>query len=211
LVMLVGIAPLVFTAAYRAFVPARPTPGINIRFIGGLINEIAVLTLFVCLLRRQGRTLATVGLSFRWTDIPKGAGLFLLTDIGSYDLHRWFQNAYFFWNGKYFEFRDSSQLDAGAFLPLLLIYSCAAPLFEETLVRGYLMTELIESSFPVWMAVVASVMLQTSYHLYYGVAGALFLSFGFLVSAVYFALSRKLMPVILAHLFWNLTAYLNWH
>jgi membrane protease YdiL (CAAX protease family) len=74
------------------------------------------------------------------------------------------------------------------------------------------MTELIATSCPVWLATIASVALQTSYHLYYGVAGAGFVSFGFAVSAIYFARSRRLAPVILSHLFWDLTATLwNWH
>ncbi len=74
------------------------------------------------------------------------------------------------------------------------------------------MTELIGLSWPVSLAALASVALQISYHLYYGVGGALSVGAGFVVSAVYFAKSRKLMPVILSHFLWDLTAtYLNWH
>lgn len=207
LVMLVGFAQLVVFGIYVLFVPAPAFAGYsNPRLVNGLIHETATLTLFLCLLRRQGRTLATVGLAFDWKDIPQGVGLFLLSYVGSHILLRHFQLAYFFWNGHYFQFRDSAALDAGASLTLYLTYAFAAPFFEETLVRGYLMTELTESFCPAWMAVIASIILQTSYHLYYGVAGALYLSFGFAVSAIYFALSRKLWPVILSHLFWNLTA-----
>jgi membrane protease YdiL (CAAX protease family) len=101
---------------------------------------------------------------------------------------------------------------AGASTMLILIYDVASPVFEETLVRGYLMTELIGLSWPVWLAATVSFALQGSYHLYYGLPGALTLSSGFAILAIYFAISRRLWPVILAHFFWDLTAtYTYWH
>lgn len=211
--MLVGFLPLVISAVYLLLVPVQVNPAsANYLFSGGLVREIAVLVLFICLLRRQGRGLQTVGLTFHWTDLPKGVGLFLLSYLGSYFAYWCAQSAFYFWNQRYFSFRDSTQLYSGASGFLIFIYYVAAPLFEETLVRGYLMTELIGVACPVWIATAASVVLQTAYHLYYGFAGALYLGFGFAVSAIYFARSRKLFPVILSHLLWDLTAlYLSWH
>jgi membrane protease YdiL (CAAX protease family) len=207
LVMLVGFAPLVVSAVYLLFVSLPfPSGYTNFRFASGLTYEVVTLTLFLCLLRRQGRTLSTIGLTFHWTDIPAGFGLFLLSYLGSYVFIWRAQKAYFFWHGTYFHFRDSAPLYAGASFVLFAVYCTAAPFFEETLVRGYLMTELIGISCPVWMAAIASTVLQTTYHLYYGIPGALFVGFGFALSSIYFALSRKLAPVILSHLFWNLTA-----
>lgn len=93
-------------------------------------------------------------------------------------------------------------------IPLLLLN----PFFEETLVRGYLMTELIELRHSVALAVVVSLAVQTSYHLYYGIYGALTVGSGLSVFALYYAKSRRLTPVILAHLLWDLTALLGaWH
>ncbi len=86
------------------------------------------------------------------------------------------------------------------------LYLLAAPIFEETIVRAYLMTELIELSWPPWLAVVLSFLLQGSYHLYYGVSGAILVSAGFVVLSIYFAKSRRLMPVLLCHLLWDLCA-----
>jgi len=207
LIMLVGFAPLVVAAVYLLFVPLQlPAGYVNFRFLSGLTYEIATLSLFLCLMQRQGRALRTIGLTFHWTDIPTGLGLFLLSYLGSYFLAWCAQISYFFWNHTYFHFRDSAPLYAGASVVLFAVYSFAAPFFEETLVRGYLMTELIGVACPVWMATIASIMLQTTYHLYYGISSALFVGFGFAVSSIYFARSRKLVPVILSHLFWDLTA-----
>ncbi|HEY6306035.1 MAG TPA: CPBP family intramembrane glutamic endopeptidase [Candidatus Angelobacter sp.] len=122
------------------------------------------------------------------------------------------QHVHLFWTGEHLHARNAQDIFAGASTILLVAYITAAPIFEETLVRGYLMTELIGLSWPAWLAAGASVALQTSYHLYYGLEGALSLGAGFVVSAVYFARSRRLMPVILSHLLWDLTAtYFSWH
>lgn len=213
LIILLGFLPLVISAVYLLLVPVQfNAANANYRFSGGLVREFGILILFICLLRRQGRGLQTIGLKFQWTDLPKGFGLFLLSYLGSYFAYWCAQSAFYFWNQRYFQFRDSTQLYASASGFLLFVYFLAAPFFEEILVRGYLMTELIGVSCPVWIATAASMVLQTTYHLYYGFAGALYLGFGFAVSSIYFARSRKLVPVILSHLLWDLTAmYLNWH
>jgi membrane protease YdiL (CAAX protease family) len=88
-------------------------------------------------------------------------------------------------------------------------YAISAGIFEETLVRGYLMTEMIALGKPVWLATIASIVLQTSYHVYYGFAGALSISGLFIVFAVYFAFSRRLGPVILAHSCWDVAVTLS--
>jgi len=91
---------------------------------------------------------------------------------------------------------------------LLLAYSISSPIFEETLVRGYFTTELIELGQPVWRATLASIVLQASYHLYYGLAGAVSISGVFIVFALYFARSRRVFPVLLAHAYWDLAVTL---
>lgn len=213
LVMLVGFLPLIVSAVYLLLVPVQFNVGhTNYRFSSGLAHEFAILTLFVCLLRRQGRGLKSVGLSWHWIDLLKGFGLFALSRIASYFFYWRAQSAYYYWNRTYFQFRDYSAIFAGASITLLFVYGFAASWFEELLVRGYLMTELIGVSCPVWLATAVSIALQTSYHLYYGFAGAAWVSIGFAISAIYFAHSRRLMPVVLSHFFWDLTAtYLRWH
>lgn len=95
---------------------------------------------------------------------------------------------------------------------LLVPFLFVNPFFEEILVRGYLMTEIIELRSSVVLAVLASLILQTSYHLHYGIAGALSLGTGLALFALYYTKFRRLMPVIVAHLLWDLTALLGaWH
>jgi membrane protease YdiL (CAAX protease family) len=73
------------------------------------------------------------------------------------------------------------------------------PFFEELIVRAYLMTEIKALTGSTAMAVAVSVVLQASYHLYYGWFGALTVAFSFLVFAVYYARSGRAVPVIVAH------------
>lgn len=213
LVLLVGFAPLVLSGFYQWFIPiAGSVSTTNLRFYSGLVHQAATLTLFLTLLKRQDRSVKDIGLAFHWLDLPKGFGLFLLSYISMILVSGTFRYVYFFWRGSAPHFRDPRVIFGGASAILFVIYTIAAPIFEETLVRGYLMTELIGLSWPVSLAASASVALQISYHLYYGVGGALSVGAGFVVSAIYFAKSRKLMPVILSHFLWDLTAiYLNWH
>jgi len=88
----------------------------------------------------------------------------------------------------------------------MLVYAAGASFFEEIIVRGYVTTELIGLSSPVWLATMASVLLQTSYHVYYGFHGAIVASGTFIIFGFYFAVSRRLLPVILGHLFFDVIA-----
>jgi hypothetical protein len=51
-----------------------------------------------------------------------------------------------------------------------------------------------------WLLAAAfSVLVQFSYHLYYGWEGAIALSFLFLVFSIYYARTQKATPIIVAH------------
>ena len=83
------------------------------------------------------------------------------------------------------------------------------PFFEELVVRAYLMTEITELTGSTVWAFILSVVVQFSYHLYYGWAGAISLSFQFLVFALYYAHSRRALPVVLAHDFFDVYGMLR--
>lgn len=87
-----------------------------------------------------------------------------------------------------------------------LIFLIINPWFEELIFRGYLMTELSKLT-SVSVAIVASTLVQTSYHLYQGWANVLMLAGVFFVSSVYYARTRRLFPVILAHMIADLLPF----
>lgn len=201
LVLLVTVAPLVLKAfLYLIYWPLKPSPTYTrIGIIYNLFHEFISLVVVAYVLRRQRRSFRTIGMGFHWGDPLKGValamgGLFLSTmfSIG-------IRNASFLMTGTFGEARDPRVFYAGVTPLLSLIYGLGSSIFEETMVRGFLMTEMISLKKPVWMAALASIVLQTSYHVYYGIPGALSLSGVFIVSALYFARARRLLPVIISH------------
>jgi membrane protease YdiL (CAAX protease family) len=81
--------------------------------------------------------------------------------------------------------------------------------FEELIVRAYLMMEIKELTGSTVLAVISSVVVQASYHLYYGWMGALCVAFMFLTFAIYFARSRQALPIIIAHEIFDLYALIR--
>lgn len=208
LILAVVFAGSILGSIYLAFHPTAPSFS-NMRLFTGISDEISGLLLFLVLFKRQGRRFQDIGLSFQWTDLPKALGLVVaaavvMWAIGLVVTYGWFVITLSFpqWPDTRAMFSTSS---LWLFLPFLLLN----PFFEEILVRGYLMTELIDLRKSVLLATIVSIVVQTSYHLYYGVAGAMVVGSGLTVLAIYFAKSRRLMPVILAHMLWDSTALLG--
>jgi membrane protease YdiL (CAAX protease family) len=81
--------------------------------------------------------------------------------------------------------------------------------FEELIVRAYLMTEVFDLTRSSLLAVVVSVIVQFSYHLYYGWSGAISVSFLFLAFSLYFVRSRRALPIVVAHGIFDLIALIR--
>jgi membrane protease YdiL (CAAX protease family) len=83
------------------------------------------------------------------------------------------------------------------------------PFFEELIVRAYLMTEVLDLTGSSTLAVALSVALQFAYHLSYGWAAAISLSFQFLIFALYYAFTRRALPIIVAHSLFDISGLLH--
>jgi membrane protease YdiL (CAAX protease family) len=94
---------------------------------------------------------------------------------------------------------------------LSLVYVIVGPLFEETVVRAYLMTRLTTLGFAVPTVVLASAVLQTAYHTYQGFAFALVYLPLFVVFAVYFAWRRNAVAPALAHVLVDVVSWTALH
>lgn len=210
LVILIAIAPLILNAVVALLYPrSGPRSGFSpaLRVASVLLHEVSSLFLVVYLLHRRGESLRTLGLAFnRWTDIFRGLGLTLGGLFLSAILSMIVRSSSMALTGHPAEMRDPRVIFAGLSTSGFVVYSCGAAVFEETIVRAYLTAELIALAAPVWLATLTSIVLQTSYHVYYGLGGALALSGVFIVFGIYFANTRRLLPVILGHLFMDLWA-----
>src|SRR2546428_2987077 len=91
--------------------------------------------------------------------------------------------------------------------PLTFVYVIVGPLFEETIVRAYLMTRLTTLGLSTPTVVLASAVLQTAYHTYQGLAWALVYLPIFLTFAVYFAWRRNAVAPALSHITVDLVAW----
>lgn len=210
-VLLISFAEPIAIAAYALFNPsyvASPSayPGLSVVYM--LLRYGTAFLALAYVFSRQRRNLRSIGIGFRWSDPLKGVGLMILAAIVAAAFHivlRSFQHAAgIIPDARHVAYSGWKERSATEFL-----HDISAPVFEEVLVRGYLMTEMIELGKPVNLAVWTSVILQASYHVYYGLGSAVALSGVFIVFAVYFAKSRRLMPILLAHLFWDVTLYFS--
>jgi membrane protease YdiL (CAAX protease family) len=186
--------------------PQSGSPVTTLRWAALIVQEVSTLLLLGYVLSRRALGFSSIGL--RWSAMDVGAGTLLA--IASYvvygfgySLIRTFQHAM---SGA-----GSTAKDVFGHPPVVmgLAFCLLNPFFEELVVRAYLMTEVTALTGSTVWAVILSVVVQFSYHLYYGWAGAISLSFQFLVFALYYAHSRRALPVVLAHGFFDVYGMLR--
>ena len=174
-------------------------PRVTVELTAAMIAEVGILLLVVLLLRRRGIALRSLGL---WQPAPAAgwlaAGLVAALFIG-------FNLA--------LPLREEKNL---AEISLFHIYNAmsaalVAGFVEETLFRGFIMTELRCSGWGNTAQVVVSSFLYGAVHATWGLISGMFTFeliggavigtavFGCCCSAVYLASRRSLMPVVLCH------------
>jgi membrane protease YdiL (CAAX protease family) len=187
--------------------PATPR-----RFLFAIFFQIAGLVTLYFALRDQGRKVKDIGLVIepRLMEIGRAMGLF----VGVYVLRIVLYSVYAFLNplvpwlqglGPHRNF-DPAVLFGSSVSLLPLLYAITNPFHEELLVRAFLITEVEGLYQSTVLAVIVSVALQTSYHLYQGLPLALSHIPTFLVFSLYYVRARRIFPVILAHLFMDISA-----
>jgi membrane protease YdiL (CAAX protease family) len=92
---------------------------------------------------------------------------------------------------------------------LLLIGFIAMNFAEELVFRGYLIPRFERLMHSTWIAVLATTALFASYHVYYGVVGAIDAAAVGCVYAIAFCLLRRLWPLCLAHALYNILPSLH--
>jgi len=188
--------------------PASITQVSEMRWLGGLLQEISSLLLLGYVLARRSRRFRDLGL--RWSFRDVGAGLlvagvsFAAYVMGSMVVQVIHHNVY----GAFAKGPTGATFFSHPG-PWAVPFTLLNPFFEELIVRAYLMTEVADLSGSSALAVAASVLFQSSYHLYYGWAGAISLAFMFLALSLYYARSRRALPIIVAHAFFDIYALIR--
>lgn len=188
--------------------PSAAPQGTNVRYVAGIVHQFSGLLLLYYVLSRRGLNFASIGLRWRSSDLL--AGLLLIgVSFAAYGLGNSVVQAFHFFTFGSFPTALSGK-DFFAHPPVAAIpYAFLNPFFEELIVRAYLMTETLELTGSAAVAVIVSVLVQFSYHLYYGWTGAFSLLFLFVTSAIYYAYSRRATPVVIAHAFFDLYALIR--
>lgn len=211
LVVFVGFSGILV----RAFAQFKAGPGAVAqydysRWLQITFHEMGTLLLLGYILKRNGRTFRDIG--FRWSG--KGAAVGVLLFVASYAVFMVGSVVLFLSYRAIFgaapPHMDARQL-FGHMPWLALPFVLMNPFFEELAVRAYLMTEIRELTGSVWPAALASLVLQTAYHIYYGWLGALSVGIMFFAFTMYFALWRKALPLVVAHGIDDLLGFIRLH
>jgi len=186
--------------------PSSPNQISMARWIEAAAHQIGILFLVSYILRQSGRTFRDIG--FRWSLTEATEGLWLY--VAAYTFYRagafLIHFGYHFLSGSHPHYVDS-RLIFGHMPLFALPFWLLNPFYEEIVVRAYLMTEILELTGSVTLSAVASLVLQTSYHLYYGWAGALALGIQFIAFVGYFAIWRRALPLVVAHGLFDLVGF----
>lgn len=201
LVMAVSVFPLLLTTAFYLLTrPAEAGTFLNFKLARLLLDEAASLGVLAYVLYRQGRDFRDLGLGFGVQDLVGSVLLLLAGSFASYAAQAACHQLNFSPSADAI-LRTNMWLSLirGSSLGVALV--CLNPIFEEMIVRAYLMTEVKALTGSVVFATILSAALQAGYHLYQGGPTAVRLGALFLVFSIYYAKSRRLTPLILAHFY----------
>jgi membrane protease YdiL (CAAX protease family) len=201
LVLLIAFGnALLYSLYYLKNGPPHDLSVSSLRYPALVLQQGSTLLLLAYVLARRGLDFGNIGLRWSPMDVGVGTILAVISHVVygfGYAFIRTFHHALL---GT-----DSTAKNIFGHPPLVLAvaFCLLNPLLEELVVRAYLMTEVIELTGSTLSAVIISVLVQFSYHLYYGWAGAISVSFQFLVYALYFAHWRRALPIVIAHGFFD--------
>lgn len=164
----------------------------------GSLHEVISILLLGYVLSRSGRGFNDLGVRWSLRDFGLGVLVYLVS-LATYLFGTVFVQLVHYLRYYAYYPGPTAKTIFGHSRIAMIPYILITPFFEELIVRAYLMTEMRDLTGSAVLAAVASVLLQSAYHLYYGWLGALSISFLFIPLAVYYALTRRALPIIVAH------------
>lgn len=183
----------------------HPGPATSYRFVRRITLELVGLLCLYFVLSHQKKRFQDIGLSLaiRLTDLGHSFALF----FGALFASALLGGLVYVLLGRVTRPQlDRAALFGTAFGVLPVLYVLLNPFYEELLVRAFLISEMEAIYRSTALAVWISVALQTSYHLYQGLPAALSHVPAFLLFSLYFVRTRRILPVILAHMLLDITA-----
>ena len=196
---------LIFSGTYN---PSSASAG---RVTFKILYELAALGLLWLVLSNRDGAFIKVGLSGTpsLSDISHSVLLFVGAFGTSIFVYYFLQILHHALFGTFLVSRDVRPMVFGLHPNIwFLLFIFLNAFYEELIVRAFLITEAERIFHSTGVAVFMSVLLQGSYHLYQGLPSALSLSAIFAVFSAYYIRTRRILPVVLAHLYLDLYALL---
>lgn len=206
LVISAAFALLIVSSARRisADVPVRPYT--NLGFVEMTVWELIAISILGYVVFRQGRTWSDFTEKLGAKDVVRAIAVFAIAIALSRFSYYFVQYVHVFWTGTWLHPKSLKGLLAVGVTVPSVVFMLVNPFFEELIARAYVMTEIGELTKSRTLAVIASCALQTSYHLYQGWLRAATVGATFLVFSIYYARTRRIAPVIAAHMFIDFVA-----
>jgi membrane protease YdiL (CAAX protease family) len=180
----------------------------SLAYAFNMCREVFALGLLSYIVFRQGRTWLGFSERLEWMDIIRGGLVVVVASLVARSTYHLIQYSSFFWTGTWISPKSLKGF-LGSISVVSVSFQLLNPVYEELIVRAYVMTEVRELTSSSILAVLVSTILQTSYHLYQGWLRAAFVGGTFLVFSIYYAKTRRIGPIIAAHLFYDLAALLS--
>lgn len=173
-----------------------------------IVRDLAIIALVIYLIIRQGRNLKELGFSWLWKDFIISIVLVLLAYIAMILCGILLSQGYYMIIGTQLNLhpKNTEFIKTGISFWSVAAMGLVNPFYEEIIVRCYTISEVIFLTDNVGLAFFISVIIQSAYHLYQGFVPALLLSAMFTVFSLYYIKWQRIMPVILAHLYFDLIA-----
>lgn len=200
LVLFVAFAMPIYTSLYTLLISGRvfksiPNGASSVSFI---LYEVSGLAVLGYVLFRREQRLDTLVRAFSWRDIPASIGLLIAVMIAA-SVYQLAWRAVFSTQGALGQ--SPKLVSVGGISAAVVLFLIVNALFEELIARAFTITEIEFLTGKTSVAVAISVLMQASYHLYQGLASALATGVIFLFFSLYYVRTRRIWPVVLAHMF----------
>lgn len=213
LIVVLAFAPAIFSSVFIILTgyESQQIPNNNAAALtwgSKIISDLAVIAVLLYVLFRQGRNLSHLGFNPVKKDIIISLGLAIVAYLSFICCWYLFASGYYLNTG--YVLGENAPKNIGFLKSGITAWSLTAmlvnPFYEEIIVRAYVMSEVKYLTNSKFLAIIISVLIQTSYHLYQGLASAWALAPMFLIYSLYYAKSRRIFPIILAHMYFDLMA-----
>jgi membrane protease YdiL (CAAX protease family) len=199
LALVLGLPTAVFLAgAVRSLARPRAVHFTNGGVVSTLVMEAILVVLLLPLLRRRGWRPTQVAGAPQPLDVLRGVGVWLAAMAAFYFVWIVFALSAPTWAAAV----QAQPLRGHVSAMVIVIGSVLNPVFEEFLWLGYGVSAL-ESRLGLRRASVVSLGLRVSIHAYQGVRAIVGVLPGSAVLTWYYARTRRLWPIIVAHVIWD--------